>query len=224
MKKNKLSDVLKKNASYIAVALCIIAVGLAVVFVLLSQDLGTADVAKNGSEQLQPANDVKDNTDVTPTIDPEGESGTVNTVTPEDTPITFIMPVSETTSIEYYTETMAYNSTLKRFSSHPATDFFAAEGTPVFAVYSGVVESVENSLLTGVTVTIDHGNGLKTVYNSLEDAEFISAETEVKQGDIIGYISVTNRQESSDGAHLHFEVTEYGKNVDPAKYLTIDEK
>lgn len=224
MKKNKLSDVLKRNASYIAVALCIIAVGLAVLFVLLSQDLGTMDVAKNGNEQINQTIDVGDDNDVTPTVEPEGATDTVPTVVPEEKPITFILPVSEATSIEYYTETMAYNSTLKRFSSHLATDFFAAEGTPVYAVADGVIESVENSLLTGVTVTIDHGNGLKTVYNSLEDAEFIAADTEVKQGDIIGYVSITNRQESVDGAHLHFEVLESGKSIDPSKYLTIDEK
>ena len=46
----------------------------------------------------------------------------------------------------------------------------------------------------------------------------------MKKGDKIGEASVTNRQEYKSGAHLHFEVSEKGVSVDPAKYLTFDEK
>ena len=103
-------------------------------------------------------------------------------------------------------------------------DFFANEGTSVFAVYDGVVSDVSSDLLKGVTVVIDHGNGLKTVYNSLADVDDISVGVTVKKGDVIGYVSSSNRQESSSGAHLHFEVMENDSVIDPAKYLTIEEK
>ena len=216
MKRKRFTDILKRNASYIAVALCILAVGLSIVFVLVSQnEQGAFETVKEIPQENKPTAGDDDTPEIIPTDVPEQT---------EVKNVTFVMPVSEPLSIELYTETMAYNSTLKRYSAHLATDFYAAEGTPVYAVYDGVVEKVENSLLKGVTVTIDHGNGLKTVYNSLEDAEFVSAAESVKKGDIIGYVSVTNRQESSDGAHLHFEVLENGVSINPSKYLTIDEK
>jgi murein DD-endopeptidase MepM/ murein hydrolase activator NlpD len=103
-------------------------------------------------------------------------------------------------------------------------DFFAPEGSNVYAVYDGVVESVTSTFLQGVSITIDHGNGLKTVYNSLADGDQVFVGQIVNQGDIIGEVSVTNRQEYKDGAHLHFEVLENNISIDPIKYLSINEK
>ena len=103
-------------------------------------------------------------------------------------------------------------------------DFYASEGENVYAVYDGVVVGVENSLLTGYSVTIDHGEGLKTVYNSLSEDVVVTVGESVNQGDVIGAVSTTNRQEYKSGAHLHFEVHENGVSVDPATYLIFDEK
>ena len=165
---------------------------------------------------VEPTPDVPDEPVVEPMPDIPSE--------PVQETITFIMPVSEVTSISEYTTTMVFNSTLDRYQTHTAIDFYAQEGTPVYAVWKGTIESVTNDLLKGVTVIIDHGNGLKTVYNSLADGDAVSVGQTVKQGDIIGEVSVTNRQEYGEGAHLHFEVLENGVVIDPIKYLTIDEK
>ena len=220
MKQNKFLTVLKRNLSYVVVAFCILAVGLSVVYVLLTQQR-TGDIAINndGTQQVLPATNE-------PVIDPDPVSEPTSTTPdpPQQKVVSFIMPVENPQEVELYSESMVYNSTLKRFSAHLATDFFASEGTPVFAVYDGVVESVDNSILTGVSVTINHGNGLKTVYNSLEDVDDITVNAKVKQGDVIGHVSVTNRQEAGSGAHLHFEVIENGSSINPSKYLAIEEK
>jgi murein DD-endopeptidase MepM/ murein hydrolase activator NlpD len=103
-------------------------------------------------------------------------------------------------------------------------DFYAEEGAEVFAVYDGVVESVETTLLDGVNIVIDHENGLKTVYNSLADGDMVSVGDAVAKGEVIGAVSITNRQEYKSGAHLHFEVLENGKSINPLNYLTLPEK
>ena len=41
---------------------------------------------------------------------------------------------------------------------------------------------------------------------------------------VIATVAEANGKEYKDGAHLHFEIFENGKNVDPAKYLTLEEK
>ena len=134
------------------------------------------------------------------------------------------MPVANASEVGEYSETMVFNQTLSRFESHKAIDFYAEEGASVVAVYDGTVESVTNTLLHGTTIVIDHGDGLKSIYNSLADGDSVVSGQTVKQGDVIGQVSSTNRQEYKDGPHLHFVVEENGQVIDPAKYLTFNEK
>lgn len=197
---------LKRNAVYFILSLCILAVGLSVTLMLVNRD-ATIDT---GSIPVEKPDDSGD--------------GSLPDDNPASAVITFVLPVNNATSIGEYSESMVFNQTLNRYSGHLAIDFFAPEGTEVLAVYDGTVESVTNTLLYGTTVVIDHGNGLKTVYNSLLDGEKVVVGQTVKQGDAIGEVSSTNRQEYKDGPHLHFSVEENGKTIDPVKYLSIDEK
>lgn len=206
---------MRRNALYLILAACILAVGLSITLMLVN---------RNGAD-----NQI-DNPPVVDTTTPDDSGvGTITPDNPDDTspvqkPVQFIMPVESPVSINEYSESMVWCSTLNRFQSHLAVDFFAEEGTDVFAVYDGRVENVETTLLHGVTITIDHGNGLKSVYNSLADTDEVFIGQSVKQGDKIGEVSVTNRQEYKEGAHLHFEVMENDAIIDPAKYLSFNEK
>lgn len=220
---SKALNFFKRNAVYLILAFCILAIGLSVTLVLVHRN-NEAQQLENPLEQ----EDTSDNTDLPSgpeePDDPVDVPGTEEPDEPVIDVIEFIMPVENATEIAGYSESMVFNSTLGRFSAHTAIDFFAAEGTPVYAVEDGTVESVTNGILEGVTVIIDHGDGLKTVYNSLADPDEVSVGKKVARGDKIGEVSVTNRQEYKDGAHLHFEVTENGETIDPGKYLVFEEK
>ena len=208
---------MRRNAVYLVLALCIVAVGLSITFMLLSDASldSTLDSGKNPPNIETPIEPDE------PVVKPDDPTEPTE---PVIKPITFIMPVNDVTAITEYSESMVFNSTLGHYSAHLAVDFYAPEGTEVVAVYDGTIKSVESSLLKGTTVTIDHGNGLYSVYNSLADGDAVIVGQSVKQGDVIGEVSVTNRQEYKNGAHLHFEVTENGTTIDPAKYLEFDEK
>ncbi len=208
---------IRRNAVYLVLALCIVAVGLSITFMLLS-DASVDNTLDSGKNPPVVETPIEPDDPVVKPDDP------TEPTEPVIKPITFIMPVNDVTAITEYSESMVFNSTLGHYSAHLAVDFFAPEGTEVFAVYDGTVKSVESSLLKGTTVTIDHGNGLYSVYNSLADGGAVTVGQSVKQGDVIGEVSVTNRQEYKNGAHLHFEVTENGTTIDPAKYLEFDEK
>ncbi len=215
---------IKRNAVYIVLAFCLLAVGLSATLVVVNKK---PDVTINQEKPIEKPDDGGDKVE-TPDQTEKPDTGVVEK--PDPTPVVpvvkevkFIMPVN-TNNVSEYSETMVWSGTLNRFSAHKAMDFFAEEGTPVYAVYDGTIESIDTTLLTGVTVIIDHGNGLKSVYNSITEDEFLAVGQKVKQGDIIGEVSVTNRQEYKDGAHLHFEVKEGGVTIDPIKYLTVNEK
>ncbi len=215
---------MRRNSLYLVLAFCILAIGLSITLVAVNNG-GDKTILEEkppyeGNTNHPPAgsDDLPNDNPDDPTMNPEDDpsSPVVNVVK-------FIMPVN-TTEYTDYSETLVWSSTLNRFSTHTAMDFFAEEGAEVFAVYDGVVESVKTTLLDGVTIVIDHENGLKTVYNSLADGDKVTVGQSVLQGDVIGAVSITNRQEYKDGAHLHFEAYENGMSINPLNYLTLPEK
>lgn len=222
MKKNgsKILMFCKKNATYLVLTLCILAIGLSVTLMLVKKDSALKGQLSNNSLEVDKNNKVPvDDSNVGTDVEVPGTESE-----PVDKPITFIMPVTSPQEVGEYTETMVFNQTLNRFESHMAIDFFAPEGTEVYAVCDGTIESVENTLLHGTTVIIDHGKGVKSIYNSLADGDSVSIGQKVKQGDLIGEVSTSNRQEYKNGPHLHFSVTEDGNVIDPMKYLIMNEK
>lgn len=197
----------RRRAIYFVLGFCILAIALSIVFMLVNK-------------QNKNSIDVED----VPVIEKPEDSTPEQPEQPVVTQVTFIMPVKNYIDVSEYSETMVWNGTLGRYSSHKAIDFFAQEGADVFAVYDGTIASVQTTLLQGTTIVVDHGNGLFTKYNSLADGDSVVVGQTVKQGDVIGQVSLTNRQEQANGAHVHFEVLENGINVDPSKYLEFSEK
>lgn len=118
-----------------------------------------------------------------------------------------------------------HNSTLNCYYEHVGVDFSAAAGTQVFATEDGVVESIyKDDILLGTQIVINHGNGLKTSYSFVTETDGLKVGASVKKGDLIATVAEPTGKEYKDGAHLHFEVFENGKSVDPALHLTLDEK
>ena len=79
-----------------------------------------------------------------------------------NTPVGMAMPL-ETVSIAndygFY-----HNKTLNNYYEHKGVDFSAEVGTAVLAVQDGVVESIyRDDVLTGSEITVNHGDGVKTV-------------------------------------------------------------
>lgn len=215
----RVTGYLKRNAVYFILAFCIIAVGLSITLMLVNRE---------------PSNNLNNEQIITPSEDnssgeiPKDDVEVDDKLPSDNAPVvvvpTYVLPVSDATKITEYSDQLVYNSTLKRYESHKAVDFFAEEGADVFAVSSGTVLSVENSFLEGYTITIDHGNGLKTVYNSLSENVDVTVGQKVSTGDVIGEVSVTNRKENNEGAHLHFYMIENDVRINPEKYITFENK
>lgn len=96
---------------------------------------------------------------------------------------------------------------------HKGTDFAAPTGTPIMAAGNGVVERASRFGSFGHYIKIRHANGYQTAYAHLNGyAKGIRKGARVKQGDIIGYVGTTGR---STGPHLHYEVIQNGKHLNP---------
>ena len=98
---------------------------------------------------------------------------------------------------------------------HSGIDMSASPGTPIRATADGVVSHSGWTVYSGYVVVLEHGFSFSTVYahnrkNAVEKGQ------KVKRGDIIGYVGSTGK---STGPHVHYEIWEKGKNVNPQKFL-----
>ena len=226
----KTINFIKKNIYYFVFLICLSIITLITVALVVSANSNSTPVNGGNNNVIENPND--DNENQTPQEKPDDtptdKPNDTPTEKPDDTPtatvIVFDMPVNGTIIKEYVAAGVVYNQTLGVYTGHKAIDFAAEEGALVSACYDGVIESITSGKLEGTTLTIDHGNGLKTIYNSIEVDENISVGNRISKGDTIGTVSTNNRKEFKDGAHLHFEVLENGVKINPEKYLLIEEK
>lgn len=99
---------------------------------------------------------------------------------------------------------------------HEGLDYAAPRGTPIFSSGDGVVEEVKSTNKGyGRYVKIRHTLNYETLYGHMERfAKGMRKGLRVSQGDVIGYVGSSG---NSTGPHLHYEVIERGKKINPAK-------
>ena len=98
---------------------------------------------------------------------------------------------------------------------HTGVDIKAKIGTPVIATADGTIAKALMEGDWGNLVVITHTDGYETWYAHLN--EFNSSEDQdVKKGDVIGYVGNTGK---SLGPHLHYEVKQNGKPLNPLDYI-----
>lgn len=111
-----------------------------------------------------------------------------------------------------------HSETFSDLRFHPGIDIQLPPGYEVRAALAGKVVSVSSSPLWGYEIVIKHGEKLETRYKCLKPSKD-TADDEVMKGEVIGQVIQSPPYEAQMDPHLHFEVYEYDKSVDPLKYL-----
>ena len=133
-------------------------------------------------------------------------TGDVTTTTraPAPAPASLLWPVVGGTISQYY------------HAGHLALDIAAPYGSTVVAAQAGVVTSSGwRNTGGGYVISIDHGNGMITVYNHLGSL-WVSAGQYVAAGQGIAGVGCTG---ICTGPHVHFEVIVNGVIDNPLRYL-----
>lgn len=98
---------------------------------------------------------------------------------------------------------------------HKGIDIAAKTGTEIIAVAGGVVTWSDRRWGYGNLVEINHGNGYVTRYAHC-DKLLIKEGEAVKKGQVVALVGTTGR---STGPHVHFEVLQNGKQVNPLDFI-----
>ncbi|MEK7526085.1 MAG: M23 family metallopeptidase [Patescibacteria group bacterium] len=106
--------------------------------------------------------------------------------------------------------------TQRYWFAHQGVDLDGETGDAVTPIKDGAVISVIYSRVSyGNHVIIDHGNGATSLYAHLSKV-FVKEGDHVTVDQTIGLMGSTGR---STGSHLHLEVRQNGKTIDPLKVI-----
>ncbi|MFN4083623.1 MAG: M23 family metallopeptidase [Bacteroidia bacterium] len=104
-------------------------------------------------------------------------------------------------------------------NEHYAIDIAGKANNPVKAVKEGTVVLSGWIPQTGNTLVVQHNNNLVTIYKH-NAANLKKVGSFVNAGEVIALVGSSG--EYTTGAHLHFEMWENGKALNPAQYLNIN--
>jgi murein DD-endopeptidase MepM/ murein hydrolase activator NlpD len=98
---------------------------------------------------------------------------------------------------------------------HGGIDIAADRGTPVLAPAAGTVSFAGTHAEYGLTVMLDHGEDLRTIYGHLAKVS-VALGQQIARG---GELGRTGNSGRSSGPHLHYEILVNGRPVNPRAYF-----
>lgn len=232
---NKFKNFLKKEGFYVVLFICICTVatvaGLAVSkskkTIVASNPTQTTSSSVSSSTSSNDTNSAKSVPDNAVEVKKNTDMAIVTNTTATKTEL--INPVNGKVLIKY-TGANSMISTKSGSRSMLGVYLTSKQNTSVLAAESGKVEKVETNSTHGLSVVINHNNGLKTTYANLSKA-LVKVGQEVKKSDAIGVTGNTSNliyeidDLTNNPYSLFFEVEKQkDKNgnyvdVDPKEYV-----
>ena len=130
----------------------------------------------------------------------------------------FVWPVPRDSRVTTHFGMIRYVNGSPTSVRHGAIDFAVPLGTPVNATNNGEVLYAGFLKLTGYTIVIEHGYGLKSWHYHLDSIN-VSTGDKVTAGQLIGKVGSTG---FSTGAHLHFGFSINNVFVNPVTVIDSD--
>jgi murein DD-endopeptidase MepM/ murein hydrolase activator NlpD len=130
----------------------------------------------------------------------------------------FVLPVPGAVFNRFSENKLVRSETLKDWRTHNGADFAAGKNEDVVAIQTWVVSAIRNDPLWGWTVELDHGDGLVSITCGLGEKLSVTMGERVSAGQVIGRAG-TIPCESALQPHIHLEVHQNGRAVDPLKAM-----
>lgn len=133
-------------------------------------------------------------------------------------PLSLVLPIDKSNNFVLesgYGERMHPVLGVKRL--HTGIDLIANEGVPVIAAEDGVVVKAQMADAWGNIIVIQHEGTYSTSYSHLKSMK-VTIGNSIKKGQVIGLVGNTGL---STKYHLHFELLENNKAIDPIAFLPL---
>ena len=221
----KRGSFLQKGMGLYAVALCICALALLVASARIQisanknlEAFATPEPKSNSLAAAAPVTAAPTKAP-RPTKAPETPAPTEAPTPPPADQMKMAYPVTGTVQKNFSGDRLVKSSTLRDWRVHSGIDITAQIGAEVHAAYDGVVSRIFFDDELGISIVVDHGNGVETWYQNLSTDTTVAEGQAVKTGDVLSGVGDTASCEIKDTPHLHFVVRQNGKAVDPMDYL-----
>ena len=132
-------------------------------------------------------------------------------------PLQTASPVDGQVVMAYSVDQLSYNPTTRDWRTHNGIDISAPSNDPVKAGADGTVKKIYEDGMLGTVMEIEH-NGFTARYCGLSNSTFVKEGDKVSQGQSIGTVGET-AMEVAEETHIHLEVLENGKYINPDKLL-----
>ena len=127
-----------------------------------------------------------------------------------------IMPTTGWASSQFTSS--RFHPILQEMRPHEGVDVSAPTGTPIVAPATGTVVFAGSDKGYGLSVEIDHGNGIRTRFAHCSRITVRTGQR-VTRGQSIAAVGSTGL---ATAPHLHYEIHVKGKAVDPLTYVLPD--
>lgn len=127
-------------------------------------------------------------------------------------------PASGAVLINYSMDQTVYFSTLEQYKYNPAMIIGGEVGEVIGASAPGIVTNIEQNAQTGLTVTLDMGNGYSAVYGQLKEVP-VQIGDYLDTGATVGYLSEPTKYFSMEGPNLYFEILKDEVPVNPLDFM-----
>lgn len=149
----------------------------------------------------------------------QGTTTTANTSALHFSPETDLgWPLQGDVIMNYSMDQTIYFATLEQYKYNPALVIAGKVNDPVKAAATGRITDISTNEETGVTVTMELGDGYTAVYGQLKEVLYKEGAT-VDAGNAIGYIAEPTKYYSVEGSNLYFELLKDDKPVNPMQYM-----
>ena len=225
---------LKDKGFYIALAVCMLAVGVVAVVSVIRALPPKAEepTAPDGPEVTTRATTLPPTTSTQAVENPVTNVPDLRTTAaPTTVPTTaaptevqpadlYVLPLSNEVCRPFSADQPLFSKTMGDWRTHEGVDFTGKEGQAVRAAADGTVRRIENDVMWGDLIEIDHGFGIVSRYCGVA-ARNVQVGDPVKVGQEIGVLGVVPC-ESEDPTHLHLEVLTSGRPLDAVAVIGVE--